>query len=107
MELKNIAEKVRLINDLNGWTFPTDNVWEKEEHKHFIPTKLMLCVSELSEALEAFRNRNYDNFKEEIADTIIRLLDISTGMNFDIEQEILKKLSINSKRGFRHGNKKV
>ena len=36
---------------------------------------LMLIVSELAEAMEAYRIQDHENFKEEIADTFIRLLD--------------------------------
>jgi len=104
MELEKIEEEIRKINDKNGWIFP-ENAWNKLEN--FIPTKLMLCVSELSEALEAYRNYDFENFKEEIADTMIRLLDLTTGLNINIGEEIVKKLEINKKRGYKHGNKRV
>lgn len=67
--------------------------------------KLMLCVSELSEAAEAVRHGNERNFREEIADTVIRLCDIAhtTGMN--LEREIARKMAKNEKRPIRHGKK--
>jgi len=67
--------------------------------------KLMLVVSELSEAAEAVRDQNLDNFKEEIADTFIRLLDICGTMDINIEYEIKKKMIVNKEREVLHGRK--
>ena len=52
---------------------------------------LMLIVTELAEAMEAHRIQDHDNFKEEIADSFIRLLDLCGGLKIDIEEEIAKK----------------
>ncbi len=60
--------------------------------------KLMLVVSEISEASEAVRNMDYDNFREEMADTAIRIFDICGAMNIDLEWEINKKMKINKSR---------
>lgn len=91
-----------------------------------VGTLLMLCVSELSEALEADRkgryaqNRSvgvdYDNisaevfescfnhtFENEIADTMIRLLDLCGYMDIDIEKHIELKMLYNSNREKMHG----
>ncbi len=68
-------------------------------------TAMGLIHSEVSEALEAIRNRDYENFKEELADVFIRLIDCSHGMRIDLAQAITKKLEINKQRGFRHGGK--
>jgi len=64
---------------------------------------LMLIVSELGEACEALRKNNWDNFKEELADTMIRLFDMAEGLNIDLEKEILKKVEKNKKRPYKHG----
>lgn len=67
--------------------------------------KLMLVVSELSEASEAVRKNDPENFREEIADAMIRLLDITGTMGINIEDEIEKKMNINRKRPHKHGKK--
>ena len=67
--------------------------------------KLMLVVSELGEAAEAVRKNDLPNFKEEIADTFIRLLDICGAMGIDIEKEIESKMEFNKSRPIRHGKK--
>jgi len=69
------------------------------------PTKLMLCVTELSEAMEAYRDNNRTNFDEEIADVFIRLLDICGALYIDIEKEIEKKMMANVNRPKLHGRK--
>ena len=101
--LQVIEEEIRRINDLNGWVIPK-NAWEQD---HFIPTKLCLLHSEVSEALEGFRKNDFENFKEELADIFIRLLDLSTGLNIDMTETVLKKLVVLKERKFKHGNKRV
>lgn len=74
--------------------------WDRDRN---IGELLMLVVSELSEALEADRKGDRENFNEEIADTFIRLFDLCGGMNIDIELEISHKLYINKARPLLHG----
>lgn len=64
---------------------------------------LMLIVTELSEAMEAHRVQDRENFNEEIADTFIRLFDLCGGLKVDIEKEIHKKMKRNKKRPYKHG----
>lgn len=64
---------------------------------------LMLIVTELSEAMEAYRTKDTEGFNEEIADTFIRLFDLCGGMNIDIEKEIKKKMEANKNRPYKHG----
>ena len=68
-----------------------------------MPEKLMLVVTELSEAMEAYRHEDTENFKEEIADTFIRLADICGSVGIDIESEIKKKMEVNKQRPHKHG----
>ena len=74
--------------------------WEKERN---MGEALMLIVTELAEAMEAHRKQDQDNFKEEIADTFIRLLDLCGGLKLDIEEEIYKKSLKNKERAYKHG----
>ena len=67
-----------------------------------IPEKLMLVVTELSEAMEAYRINDRKNFNEEIADTYIRMCDICGSIGIDIEDEITKKMEKNKSRPYRH-----
>ncbi|MDO8581164.1 MAG: nucleotide pyrophosphohydrolase [Candidatus Omnitrophota bacterium] len=74
--------------------------WEKERN---IGEALMLIVTELAEAMEAHRHQDDANFKEELADTFIRLLDLCGGLNIDIEEEIYQKSLRNKNRPYKHG----
>jgi hypothetical protein len=65
--------------------------------------KLMLVVSEVGEAAEAIRHNDEKNFKEELADTIIRILDICGAIHIDIDKEVEEKMKVNEGRPIRHG----
>ena len=93
----------KLINDIHanavahGW-------WEEERP---IPEMLCLIHSEVSEALEAYRNNDHANLGEELADIIIRAFDMATGLSFDIVEEIVRKHEYNKTREYKHGGKKI
>ena len=74
--------------------------WDEERN---IGEILMLIVTELAEAMEAHRKQDEANFKEELADTFIRLLDLCGGLKIDIEEEIYQKSLVNKKRPYKHG----
>ncbi len=74
--------------------------WDKERN---IGEALMLIVTELAEAMEAHRVQDNENFKEELADTLIRLFDLCGGLNIDIQAEIEKKAAKNKSRPYKHG----
>lgn len=97
MRLKELCELCYKIAHEKGF-------YDKyEESGRPISEMLMLIVTELGEACEADRKNNWDNFKEEIADTFIRLADMCGYLDIDIETEIEKKVEINKKRPYRHG----
>ncbi len=73
------------------------------DEKRNIGEALMLIVTELAEAMEAHRHQDDANFKEELADTFIRLLDLCGGLKIDIEEEIAQKCERNKKRPYKHG----
>lgn len=101
--------------------------WDSERETG---TLLMLCVSELSEALEADRKdrvanlqtfekrQEYqldhpfkecfekyikDTFEDELADTVIRILDLCGARGIDLEKHINLKLKYNATRERMHG----
>jgi NTP pyrophosphatase (non-canonical NTP hydrolase) len=127
MEVKQIMKEIHENNVIKGF-------WEDKETKN-VGEVLMLCVSELSEALEAHRKNKFaniksfemekryqvhgdklnfeqsfqshikDSFEDEIADTVIRLFDLSEGFGIDLEWHIRQKIDYNKTRPFKHNKK--
>lgn len=70
----------------------------------YLGNKLMLIVTELAEAHEALRHNNppsehipeFSALEEEMADTIIRIMDFCGYLNLRIEEAIAAKLEYNS-----------
>lgn len=121
--LNQLSDKIRRENQKKG--FDLKDVQ--------LGTQLMLVVSELSEALEAerkgkhcspetitdidddldlglfnpvrFENEVKDTFEDEIADSIIRLLDICAYLHIDIDAHVRTKLAYNKTREHKHGKK--
>jgi NTP pyrophosphatase (non-canonical NTP hydrolase) len=120
IKINDLASITRMINDHNGFTMTKKDL----ANEHFLPAKIALIHSEASEMLEEYRNSfnyrrsgrttfdNYDvdnhkDFEFELADIIIRCLDIASGLNIPIGIRIAQKLEKNAKRGYKHGNKVV
>jgi NTP pyrophosphatase (non-canonical NTP hydrolase) len=102
--LNDLAREVRAINKANGWSVLQQREWAD---RYKIPAIIALIHSEASEALEALRADDIDNFAEEMADILIRVLDCASGMGFDIDAAVQAKLAKNRNRGYRHGGKRV
>lgn len=102
--LNDLAKAIIKINTANGWNVTEIKDWRKT---YKVPAIVALIHSEASEALEAFRGNDRDNFKEELADIIIRVLDLSGGLQIDIDRAVAAKLEVNQNRPYRHGGKRV
>ena len=77
---------------------------------------IALCHSELSEALEAYRNGDPDVWIDkgkpegtavEMADCLIRILDYMGAADIDVEQVVKLKQNYNRTRPYKHGGKKI
>lgn len=75
----------------------------KEHRRMANVTKLMLMVSELSEALEGMRDGG--NYGEELGDLVIRALENADANDIDIGDEIVAKVAKNQDRPYMHGRK--
>jgi NTP pyrophosphatase (non-canonical NTP hydrolase) len=119
MSLNILAERIHNGNKNRGF-------WDTERN---VGEMLMLVVTELSEALEAHRSGKFfnkankinylesedmvqafkdnvkDTFEDEIADAMIRLLDMCGGLGIDIDFHVSSKVLYNSTRPYKHGKK--
>jgi NTP pyrophosphatase (non-canonical NTP hydrolase) len=122
VHLTPLSEAVFKANEAKGF-------WDEDRN---IGELLMLVTSELSEALEAMRKERFtvsdakvnnllrdsltdlgfkegfeadvkDTFPDEIADAIIRLLDLCGGLEIDISKHVHLKLRYNKMRAHKHG----
>ncbi|MEE0700108.1 MAG: MazG-like family protein [Bacilli bacterium] len=80
-------------------------VWQNKLNKGFNTTNVekefCLLYGEVAEAFDAYRKKK-DNLNEELADIAIYLLGLSEMLGFDLEDEIMKKVSKNEKRVYKN-----
>jgi len=72
-----------------------------------IGDSLSLVHSEVSEALDAYRNDDKGNFGEECADIAIRLFHMCYDLKINLEKEIKLKMKKNKERPVHHGRKNL
>lgn len=107
-ELNKLAKEMADISASKGFSTGVDNLEQK----------LLLAVGEICEAIEEVRaghsvTETYYNegsmkpegFPVEIADTIIRLLQLCHSLGIDIAQAVALKAKYNNTRGQKHGKK--
>lgn len=108
MTLKELQKDVHQNAIDHGW-------WDGEQRT--FGELIALCHSELSEALEELRNghapKSYymsfggkpEGVGPELADTVIRILDMCGHYGIDLDEMIHLKHAYNKTRDYRHGGK--
>lgn len=102
--LDDLAAYIREINEANGWN-PIQG--HQFDESRYVASLLALIHSEVSEALEEVRVGNREAFLEEMADVLIRTLDLVGGLTTNFDSVVWSKLEKNKSRGHRHGGKRV
>ena len=80
-------------------------VWQNKLNKGFNTTNVekefCLLYGEVAEAFDTYRKKKED-LNEELADIAIYLLGLSEMLGFDLEEEIMRKVSKNEKRVYKN-----
>ena len=112
MHISALCREAHTIALEKGWYDPPKSFGEM----------ILMCNSELSEAVEDYRNRGLEPYYEhfvsgipdkpkpcgvsiELADLIIRVADLCESCGIDIEAAIQEKMRYNETRQYRHGDK--
>ena len=79
--------------------------WPKKHLDNWISAKLMLVVTEVAEAMEGHRKGLLDDklphrpmLEVELADAVIRCMDLAGGLNMDLGGAIIEKMAFNMSR---------
>lgn len=106
--MQKLIKEIHENNKLAGWwndPLTGESLFENRLFPYVVATKILLVVTELAEATEGYRKDLMDDklphrkmIEVEIADAIIRLMDISGALNLDIEGAINEKRNFNSER---------
>ena len=114
-KINKLSTEICEISDDKGF-------WNIEDISEFaiVPVKLALIGDEVSEALKVHRDEyeglespklnhmtveQEQEFTEELADIVIRTLDLAGGLGLDIGNSITDKIKKNKKRPHRHGKR--
>lgn len=99
--LESIGDKIHAQNVRAGWWSSLDGMPKQRN----VGEMLMLCVSELSEAMEGHRKNLSDDklphrsmLEVELADAVIRILDMGAGLGLDVAGAIVEKMHYNAHR---------
>lgn len=113
LQLNLLCKSAHRAAKAKGW-------WDKDAELPpvaSITTRLALIHSEVSEALECIRDGDWETAFEddgkptglgsELADVVIRVADLCGGIGVNLGDEVVRKMTYNRTRAYRHGGKAI
>ena len=104
---EQIIESLNILSSRCHYNSKNKGFWDDLDPESPIVqlAKLMLIDTESAEAAEAVRKGDKENLGEELADIIIRVMDLAYAKRIDIGQAVMDKMKANAKRPKMHGGK--
>ena len=109
--LAGLIVEIRKLNSVKGWR---DEPGRGDRTGPWFAAYCALATSEVSEALDAYRDKEWSSTREdgkpigvgpELADALIRILDMIDIWEVDIEYELARVLDYGWTRPYQHGGK--
>lgn len=100
-----------ILSNLPADEYPNHLELAKYHHTEMMGQKLALMHSELGEALEGVRDGDtpskkipaFSQVEEELADIVIRIMDLSGRQGYRLGRAIIEKMAYNASRPYKHG----
>jgi len=107
LEKLNLQYKIKNLQIQIHRNAVTKKFWNKDQDISIYheATVIALIGSEVNEAIEAHRNGNMENLKEELADIVIRTLDVAEHFDFNLMEAVHDKMIINKQRPNKHNKR--
>ncbi len=113
--MRDLQRMAYATSQSKGWYAGTPDPYDPT----WLAARLALIHSEVSEALECVRdgkiatyfevdrygNEKPEGLGPELADVVIRVLDLAESLGIDLESEVLRKNAFNRTRKHRHGGR--
>lgn len=97
LSINELVERATKNATLHGWSVTKEN----------LPIYLMLTVSELAHAAEAWRDKDWDKVSHELADAVIRIAHITGDLELDLNTTIELTMKENESRPYHHGHEVI
>lgn len=104
-EQKNIGEMLCLIHSEVSEALEADRKGKYANLKKFDIDRQSTPFHENSCTIQAFKDNVKDTFEDELADIMIRVMDLAAFKKIDLEKHIKLKMAYNSTREHKHGKK--
>jgi NTP pyrophosphatase (non-canonical NTP hydrolase) len=123
LTIRELVARAHGTAKVKGWWDAqrgADGTLDPDKTAATIPEKLCLIHSEVSEALECYRDPEHapaeayfgdggkpEGLPAELADVVIRCADLAGALGIDLDKAIRDKLAWNTARPQRHGGKRA